>query len=131
MVTPAPVVQEKPFPTKIVASIILAIVLAAGGWFGYREFFAPPPIVTYAEINATPYATVTNITSTDGRFKLAVNEETPIRVALPAGTFTVEFKGPNGQTATEAISNLASGAPGSITHSFEAVSANEIVKTSN
>jgi tetratricopeptide (TPR) repeat protein len=131
IVTPAPVVQEKPFPTKVVASVALAVILAAGGWFGYKKFFGPPPIVTYAEINATPYATVTKITSADGRFKLAVNEETPVRVALPAGTFTVEFKGPNGETATETISNIASGTPGSISHPFEAVSANEIVKTSN
>jgi hypothetical protein len=131
MVTPAPVIQEKPFPTKVVASIVLTIVLGAGGWFGYKKFFGPPPIVTYAEINATPYATVTKITSADGRFKLALNEETPLRVALPAGTFTVEFKGPNGETATETISNIASGTPGSISHPFEAVSANEIVKTSN
>jgi hypothetical protein len=52
-------------------------------------------------------------------------------VALPAGTFTIEFKGPNGETATETLSNVAAGAPGSVTHPFEAVSANEIVKTSN
>ena len=131
IVTPAPVVQEKPFPTKIVASIALAIVLGVGGWFGYKKFFGPPPLVTYAEINATPYATVTSITSADGKFKLTLNEETPLRVALPAGTFKVEFKGPNGEVATETINNIASGTPASISHPFEAVSANEIVKTSN
>jgi serine/threonine-protein kinase len=128
---PAPVIPQKEFPTKAVASVVLLVVLGVGGWFGYQKFFGPLPIVTYAEINATPYATVTSITSADGRFKMALNQETPVRVALPAGTFTIEFKGPNGETATETLSNVAAGAPGSVTHPFEAVSANEIVKTSN
>jgi hypothetical protein len=131
MAAPAPVIQEKPFPTKMVASIALALVLGAGGWFGYKKFFGPLPIVTYAEINATPFATVTSISSADGRFKLDLNDQTPLRVELPAGTFTVEFKGPNGETATETLTNLGEGVPGSISHPFEAVSANEIVKTSN
>jgi len=128
---PAPVIPQKEFPTKAVASVVLAIVLGVGGWFGYQKFFGPLPITTYAEINATPYATVTRITSADGRFKKELNVETPVRVDLPAGTFTVEFKGPNGETATETLSNVAAGSPASITHPFEAVSANEIVKTSN
>jgi tetratricopeptide (TPR) repeat protein len=128
---PAPVVPQKEFPTKAVAAAVLLVVLGVGGWFGYQKFFGPLPIVTYAEINATPYATVTSITSQDGRFKVALNQETPVRVALPAGTFTIEFKGPNGEAATETLSNVGAGSPGSITHPFEAVSANEIVKTSN
>jgi hypothetical protein len=131
MVTPAPVIQEKPFPTKLVASIAIAIVLGVGGWFGYKKVTAPIPTPAYAEINATPYATVTTITSVDGKYKLEVNQETPLRVHLPEGTFTVEFKGPNGEVATETITNLTQNAPGSTNHAFEAVSANEIVKTSN
>jgi serine/threonine-protein kinase len=128
---PAPVIPQKEFPTKAVASVVLLIVLGVGGWFGYQKFFGPLPITTYAEINATPYATVTRITSADGRFKKELNVETPVRVDLPAGTFTVEFKGPNGETATETLSNVAAGSPATVTHPFEAVSANEIVKTSN
>ena len=131
MVTQAPVIPQKEFPTKLVASLVLAAVLGVGGFFGYKKFFGPLPIVTYAEINATPYATVTSITSVDGKFKKELNEQTPLRIELPAGTFTVEFKGPNGETATETLTNLAKDVPGSVSHPFEAVSANEIVKTSN
>jgi hypothetical protein len=120
----------KPFPVKAVIGAVLAVVLVVGGYFGYKTMTAPPPIETYVEINAVPWGKVTSIVSTDGKFKVDVNQETPVRVNLPAGDFVVNLTKPDGSPEKQTI-KVAKGSPVSIAPVFEAVSANEIVKSSN
>jgi len=121
---------KKPFPTKAVVGAVLAVVLVVGGWFGYQKLTAPPPIETYVEINAVPWGKVVSVVSADGKYKVDVNQETPVRVNLPAGDFTVNLTKPDGTPAQETI-KVARGVPASVSPVFEAVSANEIVKSSN
>jgi serine/threonine protein kinase len=50
---------------------------------------------TYAEINAEPWATVTDLTPANGDAPSALGAATPLRVKLPAGQYTVTLEGPN------------------------------------
>ncbi len=121
---------EKPFPTKMVVGAVLVVVLAVGGYFGYKTLTAPPPIESYVEINAVPWGKVVSVVSADGKYKVDVNQETPVRVNLPAGDFTVNMTKPDGSAAQEKI-KVARGNPGIVSPVFEAMSADEIVKSSN
>jgi serine/threonine protein kinase len=124
------VASAKPFPMKQVVGAVLAIALAMGGFFGYRVMTAPLPLDTYVEINATPWAKVTTIVSKDGKHTYPVNQETPIRVNLPSGEYTVNATDPDGKPMSQAI-QVDKSAPGSVSLVVEAVSANEIVQSSN
>ncbi|PYX86148.1 MAG: hypothetical protein DMG68_16325 [Acidobacteria bacterium] len=55
------------------------------------------PASSYAEINAEPWATVRNVNSAKGELVRAVNDQTPLRVDLPAGQYEVTLEGPSGQ----------------------------------
>ena len=50
---------------------------------------------SYAEINAEPWATITNLTPANGEAQSALGAATPLRVKLPAGQYTVTLEGPN------------------------------------
>jgi hypothetical protein len=133
MIQAAPVIPEKPFPTKQVVGAVLAIVLLVGGYFGFTVLTAPPAIDTYVEINATPWAKVTNIVSKDGKRTYPVNQETPVRVQLPSGDFTVNATGPDGKQVTQPI-QVSKGSPGSMTLAVAPVSEDDkksIVQSSN
>jgi serine/threonine protein kinase len=53
--------------------------------------------VTYAEINAEPWATVTAVTPASGDAQSIIGQPTPLRVKLPPGDYTVTLQGPNHQ----------------------------------
>jgi serine/threonine protein kinase len=50
---------------------------------------------TYAEINAEPWATVTAVAPASGDAPSIVGQQTPLRVKLPPGPYTVTLQGPN------------------------------------
>jgi hypothetical protein len=50
---------------------------------------------TYAEINAEPWATVTDVAPSSGEAPSIVGQATPLRVKLPPGQYTVTLQGPN------------------------------------
>ena len=109
----------------------MAVAVVVGGWFGYQKMTAPPVKDTYVDINAIPWATVVSIDSEDGKQHYPVNQETPIRVAVPSGNFVVTLKTVTGETVTEKVSNLSAGSPGIVVKQIEAVDPDEIVKSSN
>jgi eukaryotic-like serine/threonine-protein kinase len=131
IVAAPPLPAAKPFPAKQVGIAVAALVLVVGGWFGYEKLTAPPLLDTYIEINATPWATVVSIDSVDGKLHYPVNQETPVRVAVPSGNFNVTFKTPNGETITETLDNITAASPGIINKNVETVDPDEIVKSSN
>lgn len=120
----------KPFPAKQVGIGVLALVLSVGGFFGYKQFTAPPVLDSYVEVNAVPWARVTHVESADGKYKADPNVETPVRVQLPAGQYKITLVGPDNKPAVKDVTVSAT-QPGSISNVFEAVSANEIVQSSN
>ncbi len=50
---------------------------------------------TYAEINAEPWATLTDLTPANGEAQSVVGSVTPLRVKLPAGQYILTLEGPN------------------------------------
>jgi hypothetical protein len=52
---------------------------------------------TYAEINAEPWATVTAVTPASGDAQKIIGQQTPLRVKLPPGGYSVTMQGPNHQ----------------------------------
>jgi tetratricopeptide (TPR) repeat protein len=131
IVTAPPVVEAKPFPVKMVAIAVAALVVLVGGFLGYQRLTAPPPIAAYAEINAIPWATVVSVDSVDGKRHYLIQQETPVRVPLPEGEYTVTFKGPDGQEVTQKLDPVTPGSAPVMMHGFQQVDANEIVKSSN
>jgi serine/threonine protein kinase len=55
----------------------------------------PAPAVSYAEINAEPWATVTGLTPANGDAQSVIGQATPLRVKLPPGQYSVTLQGPN------------------------------------
>ena len=56
------------------------------------------PTITYAEINAEPWATVTAVTPANGDAQSIIGQATPLRVNLPPGDYNVTLQGPNHET---------------------------------
>ena len=50
---------------------------------------------TYAEINAEPWATVTAVSPVSAAAQSIVGQQTPLRVKLPPGRYSVTLLGPN------------------------------------
>jgi hypothetical protein len=73
---------------------------------------------------------ITTIVSKDGKRTIQVNQETPLRVPLPAGEYTVNATDPDGKPMSQSI-QITKSTPGQVNLVVEAVSANEIVQSSN
>jgi serine/threonine protein kinase len=109
----APELREflEPQPSGISRSMIwlgvaVVVMVAVFGWLIVRpksedESRAKPPTpgattaVTYAEINAEPWATVTAVAPANGDAQSIVGQATPLRVKLPPGQYSVTLQGPN------------------------------------
>lgn len=85
-----------------VAVAVLGIVLV---WLMMRpgsdsQSHSKPIVVsgyTYAEINAEPWATVTAVDPASGDAQKIIGQQTPLRVKLPPGQYSVTLQGPNHQ----------------------------------
>src|SRR6266850_3544871 len=118
-----PVAVAPPPPKKSpVVPILVAVVVVVliGGYFGYRKMTAVPASTTYIEINAVPYATVKSITSADGKVKLAPDDITPARIAVPPGDYDVVLTGRDGTEKTEKVS-ATNESPGTVKSVFEPI----------
>jgi serine/threonine-protein kinase len=108
-----PPVPVAPAKTKsgnsglIVVVLILVLLLAVGGGAAYWFLLRPaPPVVAggVLQLNATPYAEVMSITSDKGKaMALPTGDHwTPLRIdEIPAGQYSVVFRGPNGNTQSQ------------------------------
>jgi hypothetical protein len=88
--------------------VIAVLVLAAAG-AGYWFFLRPAPVLPMGalELNATPYAEVVSVISDKGKAVAlpAGDHWTPMRLDdVPAGNYTVTFKGPDGSTQQQQCS---------------------------
>jgi serine/threonine protein kinase len=66
-----------------------------------RQTIAAPG--TYAVINAEPWATVTEVLSLKGDILRTVNDQTPLRLELPAGRYKIQMQGPGGEQQELAV----------------------------
>jgi serine/threonine-protein kinase len=110
---PANTVSAKKRPKAVVytaAALAIALCIAGGIWLTRHHttqaapVAAPPTPVavakTYLDVDASPWATVLKIQSSAGKsIDLPGSERsTPMRLdGVPAGTYTVTLKGPDGQ----------------------------------
>jgi len=85
------------------AVAVLAIVLV---WLFVRpspqtqSHVNPPGTVSgpsYAEINAEPWATITAIDPSNADAQKIIGQQTPLRVKLPPGSYSLTLQGPNRQ----------------------------------
>ena len=128
---PAPpaAMPEKKSPVMLIAIAAVAlVVLAVGGYVGYKKFAGPGQATTYIEVNAVPWGTVKSVTPTAGGNTIEVNEMTPVRVPVPEGEYTVVVTGPNGTEKTETI-KASNDSPGAYTPVFEAIDVDKILST--
>jgi len=128
-----PVAVAPPPPKKSpVVSILIAVVVVAiiGGYFGYKKMTAVPASTTYIEINAVPYATVKSITSADGKVKLAPDDITPARIAVPPGDYDVVLTGRDGTEKTEKVS-ATNESPGTVKSVFEPIDVEKQIMGTN
>ncbi len=127
---PKPVIAPAPEPKKtglIIAAVAVAVlVLVAVGYFAMRTKTAAPTADSYVAINAIPWGTVKSLNSADGKTSIAVNQETPVRVVVPAGDYKVIVAGPDGSERSQQVKTIRD-APASCTVVFEAIDVEQIV----
>jgi hypothetical protein len=100
-----PAKAKSDFPLGLVIGLGVVVLIAAAG-AGYWFFLRPAPVVPLGalELNATPFAEVVSITSDKGNaIPLSAGDHwTPMRLdGIPAGKYTVSFKGADGVTQGE------------------------------
>jgi ferric-dicitrate binding protein FerR (iron transport regulator) len=122
---PAPAPTRSPVMAIVVIFVIIAAV--AGGYFAYKKFMAPVPATTYIEINAVPWGMVKSVTSANGK-AITINQETPLRLGVAPGQYTVVVTGPDGAEHSEQVS-VTDDAPGSYTPVFEKIDVDKILQT--
>ena len=125
---PAPPPPKKS-PVPMVLIVVLAVAALVGGYFA---IFKKPPAggaagtSAYIEINAVPWGTVKTVTSPQATIN--VNQETPVRVPVAPGEYTVVVAGPNGDEQTQKVA-VSNDAPGSFTPVFERVDVDKILQS--
>jgi serine/threonine-protein kinase len=98
-VAPKPTEAKRGMPRALLFGGIAVLVLGMAGTAFW--FLRPAPAVPmgFLELNATPFAEVVSVTSDKGKaIPLPAGDHwTPLRLdEIPAGRYTVEFKGPDG-----------------------------------
>jgi serine/threonine protein kinase len=99
---------EKPGLSRSMIWLVIAtaVLIAVLAWLFARPksesaSHPKPPVqgnatvVTYAEINAEPWATVAALTPASGDAQSIIGQTTPLRVKLAPGEYTVTLQGPN------------------------------------
>jgi serine/threonine protein kinase len=103
---PEPKIWSRP---GIWVGVAIAILLAACVWLTVRPkpqrasnpqtstggSTAVTSNYTYAEINAEPWGTITGIEPADGDAQKVIGTQTPLRLKLPPGQYSVTLEGPN------------------------------------
>jgi hypothetical protein len=89
----------------------------------------PAPATAAIQINAVPWGTVKSVASSDGRLTLAVNAQTPLRVKVPPGEYSIVIFGPKGQEQMPTV-NATDSNPGKYMAAFEAIDVLQVIKAS-
>ena len=126
---PAPPPPKKsPLPMIIIA--VLAVAALVGGYFA---IFNKPSAgggaagtSAYIEINAVPWGTVKTVASS--KATINVDQETPVRVPVAPGEYTVVVAGPGGDEQTQKVT-VTNDSPGSFTPVFEKIDVDKILQS--
>jgi hypothetical protein len=91
-------VRTLPRTQLLIAGGVLAVLLLAAVVWALTVIVGPgtaPPASGTVVIEAVPWAHVTAIKDAEGNNQLAAPAATPFSTSLPAGTYTVELRGPD------------------------------------
>jgi serine/threonine-protein kinase len=118
----------KKSPAAMIVIVVLLIALVVGGIFVYQKFVAPPPApTTWIEINGVPWGHVKTVTSASGKV-IQVDQDTPVRVPVNPGEYTVVVAGPNGEEQSQTIT-VTSDSHGPYTPVFEKINVEQILQS--
>ena len=113
--------------------IIIAVLAVAALVGGYFAIFNKPSAgggaagtSAYIEINAVPWGTVKTVASS--KATINVNQETPVRVPVAPGEYTVVVAGPDGDEQTQKVT-VTNDSPGSFTPVFEKIDVDKILQS--
>ncbi len=141
---PAPRVSAPPVaaPAKkggkgglvIVVVVVLLAVLGGAGYLLKDKFLGAKkgtaaPGTAFIQVNAVPWGTVKSVAATDGSLTRAVDQPTPLQVAVPPGEYTVIVSGPDGQEQSQTV-KVGADAPASYQPVFGSVDVDAIVNSS-
>jgi eukaryotic-like serine/threonine-protein kinase len=122
-----PIRNRTPIYVAVAAAVI--VIAAAAVWYftPARKTIAPAPNA-YIAINAVPWGTVKSISSADGKVTLgaAAGQQTPVRIALPAGDYNVVIAGPNGSERTTPV-KVTADSVAACNVVFEAIDVDKII----
>ena len=131
-----PVVVVPPAKKSPVMPIIIGVLVVVIAVVGYFALNRPSGggggggtagASAYIEINAVPWGTVKTITSAKGNV-IDVNKETPLRVSVAPGEYTVVVTGPSGDEQSQKLT-VSNDSPGSYTPVFEQINVDKIMQS--
>lgn len=109
--------------TLIIAAVVVVVVVIAavfGTWYWMgRNAFG------YVDLTATPWAEVTSVSSAKGK-NMNVTGETPMRIKLPPGKYSVSLK--QGQTARTVEVNVEQGKVSPCNYTFPETKVDDLVQ---
>ena len=111
---------------KVIAAVVVLVLVIGGVVMFKRGGTAGTADSAYVEVNAVPWGMVKSITTPDGTVVKEVNQQTPVRVALPPGEYKVIVAGPRGEQKSETIKVTAEQG-GSVYPVFEAIDVDKIL----
>jgi tetratricopeptide (TPR) repeat protein/predicted Ser/Thr protein kinase len=118
----------------IAVLLVILFALAGGtafflkGRLGHRAA-APGADTAYIEVFAVPWGTVKSVASTDGSVLRSVNQQTPVRVNVPPGEYTIVVFGPDGSEQTETV-QVTNDKPGRYQPVFGKIDVQQIINNS-
>ena len=118
----------KKSPVMPIVIGVLALAIAVVSYLAFNKSSGPAPgPSSYIEINAVPWGTVKTITPAKGS-AINLNKETPLRVPVAPGDYTIVVTGPSGDEQSQKIT-VSNESPGSYTPVFEKIDVEKILQS--
>ena len=142
----APARKGSDLKVLLIVGVVL-ILLLGGGYFAKTYHRSSQPVTSAPaapatpaqpstpvaaagsslEIYAVPWGTVKTVTSTDGKIRVELNQQTPLNVAVPSGDYVVVIASPDGQEQWGNVS-VDGSSPARYQVVFQPVNVQEIIR---
>jgi flagellar basal body-associated protein FliL len=118
--------KKKSFLIPAIAAVVLLAAVVVG-YLVMRSGSSGATVDSYVVINAVPWATVKSVEPAGGGAAVVSDQQTPLRVALPAGTYKVTLMGPNNTQRIDTIT-VGPDKPGNVNVVFEEIDVDSILQ---
>jgi hypothetical protein len=117
-------------PIVIAAAVVIVVALV--GYFAFHKGGGGAALPTsYIQVQAIPYGKVQSITDSKGsKIALPQDVDTPVRIAVNPGDYTVVVAGPDGTTTDSEKIKVTNDNPGAYAHAFAPVDVDKILQSS-